>query len=174
MRLITIPAAVFVVVLIILAAVILAPKRGSVTERTVAAPTLLGSCQTATCDTGLACDPVTLTCKRPTGSSCGGYNDCLVGDFCSGVCVTGTTNGQVKSPCPCSCAGCVCSETGGSAALLCLLGAKAPCTSNDQCSSQVCSSGVCSPGKANGTRCVTNSDCVSGFCAVNKVCGPKL
>lgn len=122
---------------------------------------LLDSCLSVTCEEGLVCDSLTMTCKKPDGNKCSSGWECLGTSYCSGVC-TSRTNGGLFQPCPCN-EGLVCTK------FQCKKDVGVACSGDDECSTGQCDT-VCVL-RSNGQSCVSNVDCSSGHCS-RRVCQP--
>lgn len=128
---------------------------------------LLYQCRDYTCQTGSSCDAQAGVCKLNLGQACTKASDCLVGAYCSGVCVNtepGANGGGPNSPCPCGpTMQCV---VGTGSATICKLIQGQTCQNGTDCLSGKCSGGKCTSGLSNGSSCSQSYECVSDNCSL--------
>ncbi len=122
-------------------------------------------CVYSACSSGLTCDPDTLTCRRAKGAPCSVTEECVIGTFCSGVCIDSDVN-SLHSPCPCK-SPFTCTKISEENTFRCLKIDGEKCSKNADCSGGVCFKGVCDSRKGLASYCSKDGECSSGNCSLN-------
>lgn len=186
----------FFLVVIFIAILITDRTDGGVPQVETETGAFLSSCVSTSCQSPLACDGNTFTCRLTADQPCNDGADCVTGLFCSGRCISGAT-GSLNQFCPCfegyrceldvdgytrckGISGTSCTIDSDCVSTICLpdqtcaAGAPDayPCLTDDTCSSRNCSLGFCQPpGVTTGVLGAACAIADLNFCGVPGLTG---